>query len=251
MIITIDGPAGSGKSTIAGLLAKKINYIHFNAGALYRGITAFLHTQNFNINNIKTDTVLPKFEIKTDLINGTQHVFVNNKDYTSLLRNNLISTLVPIVSLNKTVQEKAQKCLKEFCNNNNVVIEGRGIGSSVLPNAEHKLYLDCSVEERAKRRFNEEQLKNTNITLDEIKEQIKLRDTLDKTREIAPLVVPENAIVIDTSNLTIDEVIDKIINALNFNWIFIKFEYIKAHICAFFVFTLKNGENFVGFWLFD
>jgi len=209
MIITIDGPAGSGKSTVAKLLASELNFIHFNSGSLFRGITAFLHEASFDVNQITKDSLLPQINLETKLINHTQHVLVNGKDYTSMLRDNKISTLVALVALNKNCRKIVDNCQRSFASNNNIVIEGRDVGSHVFPNADIKFYLDCSIEERAKRRFKEEKLKNPNITIEEILKQIKERDLLDKSREIAPLVVPQNAIIIDSTSLTIENVVRK------------------------------------------
>ncbi|MBR6778670.1 MAG: (d)CMP kinase [Clostridia bacterium] len=214
MIITIDGPAGSGKSTVADKLAECIGFIHFNSGALFRAITAHLYKNNFNFSLLKVDTKIQDFNLKVKMINENQHVYINDIDYTPILRDNVISTLVPIASQNAMVQQKVQAYLKEFCNTNNVVIEGRGIGSEVLPNAEFKFYLDCSIKERAKRRFLEEQAKNSIITLEEIEKQIAERDHLDKTREITPLVIPNGAIIIDSTNLTIPQVVETMRNYL-------------------------------------
>ncbi len=215
MIITIDGPAGSGKSTVADIIAKELGFVHFNSGALFRAITAHLYEQNFNIANITTDSPIPSFDLKVEIIDDVQKVFVNNIDYTPVLRDNHISTLVANVALNKFCRAKTSECQHSFCSANNVVIEGRDIGSHVFPNAEYKFYLDCSIEERAKRRFKEEKAKNINITLQEIADQIAERDYLDKTREIAPLIVPKNAIVIDSTNLSIEEVVKEITSHIN------------------------------------
>jgi cytidylate kinase len=206
MIISFDGPAGSGKSTVAKLVAKHLGFIHFNSGSIFRAITAFLIENNFNTQE------LSEANIKVEMKNNDQFVFVNNVDYTPILRNNEISKKVAEVSALPIVQFTAQKIQKEFSTSHNVVIEGRGIGSEVLPNAEYKFYLDCSIKERAKRRFLEDQSKNPNITLKEIEKQLEIRDKLDKERDIAPLVIPENAIIIDSSNLTIEEVVEKVLS---------------------------------------
>lgn len=208
MIITIDGPAGSGKSTVAGILAQKLGFIHFNSGSLYRGITAHLLKENLNFESITVHSSVPNFQLSVQIVDGIQHVFVNNIDYTHMLRNNQISTLVAFVAANKFCREKVDQCQKSFCSTNNVVMEGRDLGSFVFPNAEIKFYLDCSVKERAKRRFKEEKEKNSTITLKEIEKQIAERDRIDKSREIAPLVIPKNAIVIDSTNLTIENVVE-------------------------------------------
>ena len=215
MIITIDGPAGSGKSTVADIIANQLGFVHFNSGSLFRAITAHLYSQNFDIENITTNSEIPNFDLQVRIIDDVQHVFVDGVDYTPVLRDNHISTLVANVALNKFCRQKTSECQHNFCLKNNVVMEGRDIGSHVFPNAEYKFYLDCSIEERARRRFKEEQAKHTNITLEEIMEQIAERDYLDKNREIAPLVVPENAIVIDSTNLSIEEVVDEITSHIN------------------------------------
>ena len=215
MIITIDGPAGSGKSTVANILAEKLGFIHFNSGSLFRGVTAFLHDINFNIESIEVNSTIPNFDLDVKIIDEIQHVFVNNKDYTPMLRNNEISTLVAFVALNKCVRSIIDACQRKFCKENNIVVEGRDLGSFVFPDAEVKFYLDCSVEERARRRFLEEQAKKSNVTLEAIKNQIIERDFMDKTREIAPLVVPNDAIIIDSSDLSIEEVVETMLENIN------------------------------------
>ena len=217
MIITIDGPAGSGKSTVADILADKLNFIHFNSGSLFRGITAHLLNINFNISSITTTSALPKIDLKVKMINNVQHVIVNNTDYSSVLRDNEVSTQVAIVAANYFVREIVDDCQRKFCSSNNVVIEGRDIGSHVFPNAEIKFYLDCSAKERAKRRFLEEKEKNSSITLNEIEKQIIERDNLDKKRKIAPLVIPENAIIVDSTGKSINEVVEILLKNINLN----------------------------------
>ena len=217
MIITIDGPAGSGKSTVADILAEKLNYIHFNSGALFRGLTAHLIDIGFDITSITETSDLPKMKLKVKMINNIQHVLVNNTDYTSVLRNNEVSTSVALVALNTNIRSIVDNCQKEFCNKNNVVIEGRDIGSHVFPNAEIKFYLDCDAKERAKRRYLEEKAKNSNVSLEEILSQIVERDKLDKERTIAPLVVPKNAIIVDSTGKTINEVVDNLLKNINLN----------------------------------
>ena len=211
MIITIDGPAGSGKSTVADNLAMKLDFIHFNSGSLFRGVTAYLHAQNFNFEKITIDSEIPTMELEVEIKDNIQHVYVNKTDYTPVLRDNKISTLVAHVALNKNARKIIDDCQKTFCSTHNVVMEGRDLGSHVFPNADIKFYLDCSIEERAKRRYNEEKIKGNNVSLKEIEKQIKERDFIDKNREIAPLVVPDGAIVVDSTNLTIDEVIKKML----------------------------------------
>ena len=209
MIITIDGPAGSGKSTVANILADKLGFIHFNSGSVFRAITAFLLENNKDISTLYNAKVCVK------LLNNNQHVFVNKKDYTSILRNNEISVNVATFATEEIVQKIAQDCMRNFCLKNNTIVDGRGLGDTVFPFADYKFYLDSSIKERAKRRYKEEKAKNSNITLKEIKTQIAERDYLDKTREIAPLVIPEGAIVIDSTSLTIEDVIKLMLKHIN------------------------------------
>ena len=214
MIITIDGPAGSGKSTTADILAERLGFIHFNSGALYRGITAHLLSKNFDIKSLSELSPVPEFKLNVEMINEIQHVFVDNIDYTPVLRDNKISTLVAYVAANKFCRAKVDECQKRFCSSNNVVMEGRDLGSFVFPNAEVKFYLDCSVEERANRRFNEEKHKNSSVSLEEIKSQIIERDNADRNRTYAPLVIPQNAVVIDSTNLNVQEVVEKMLQLI-------------------------------------
>lgn len=233
MIITIDGPAGSGKSTVASILAKKLGFIHFNSGSLYRGITAHLLANNIDVDNIDNIPILENLSLDVEFINGVQHVFVNKIDYTNNLRASNVSTLTPIVSVNKKVRALVDKTQREIAKNNNLVIDGRDIGSYVFPNAEIKFYLDCNIKVRAKRRQKE--LGNDKYSLKEIEKMLFERDEYDKNKKVAPLVVPKNAIVIDSSNLTVDEVVNKMLSHINLkHWNKLKI----LQICKIFIFFL-------------
>ncbi len=208
MIISIDGPAGSGKSTVARLLANKLNFIHFNSGSLYRGITAYILKNKIDTTKIETT----KLNLETKFENNIQQVLVNNQNMTNYLRNNEVSIATPQISINEKVRKLVDDCQREFCSKNNIVIDGRDIGSYAFPDAEHKFYLDCAVSERAKRRFNEEIKKNPDITLKEIEAQLVKRDEIDKAKKIAPLCIPKNAIIIDSTDLNIDQVVEKMLS---------------------------------------
>ena len=212
MIITIDGPAGSGKSTVANILSGKLNFIHFNSGMIFRSITAYLLDIKFDINSITETSFIPQLNLKVEMKDNTQQVFVNGLNYSSILRSVEVSNVVSSISLNENIQKIAQTCIKDFCNRNNVVVDGRGVGSTMFPNADYKFYLDCSVKERAKRRFLEDKNKENCLSLTEMETLIEERDRLDRERATAPLVVPENAIIIDSTNLSIEQVVESIYN---------------------------------------
>lgn len=211
MVISIDGPAGSGKSTVAEILSKKLGFIHFNSGSLFRAITVYLKHMGFDFNSITTECPVPNLKLDVKYKNGEMQCFVNDYNCTSKLRDNEISTLTPIVSTNINIRTLIDNFQRSFAQKNNLIIDGRDIGSHVFPNAEFKFYLECSLEERAKRRFKEEQAKHNKISLNEIMQQIAERDEIDKHKKYAPLVVPKGAIIIDSTNLTIDQVVNEML----------------------------------------
>ncbi|MBE5741061.1 MAG: (d)CMP kinase [Clostridiales bacterium] len=211
MIISIDGPAGSGKSTVAEILSKRLGFIHFNSGSLYRAVTAYLMDKKVDISDISTDSPTFDFDINVQMQDNHQVVIVNGTDYSTRLRDNNISILTPKVSSNRSIRKLIDDCQRRFCREHNVVIEGRDIGSFVFPDAEYKFYLDCDVNVRAKRRLKEELEKNSKITLKDVENQLKQRDLADKNKKIAPLVIPNGAFIIDSSHLNTDEVVDKML----------------------------------------
>ncbi len=215
MIISIDGPASSGKSTVADILAKKLGFVHFNSGALYRGIAVYLNEHGLTAETA-SDCYIAGLKLETKFVDDVQHVYVNTVDVTSRLRDNEISQLSSLVSANPVSRKLVDDCQRNFVAKNNAIIDGRDIGSVVFPNAEFKFYLDCSAHERAKRRFLEEQAKGNFVTLQEIEAQILARDEFDMHKKISPLVVPTGAIIVDSTNLSIDEVVAFMQNKIKF-----------------------------------
>ena len=209
MIIAIDGPAGSGKSTTAKLLADKLGFIYLDTGAMYRAVTLFLLKNKINVNNI-TDVKesLEKIDLSIKNKNSFE-VYLNNQNVTNNLRETSIDDLVSDVSKILGVRNKMVILQRNFSSNKNVVVEGRDIGSNVFPNADFKFFLIADVIERAKRRLNDKQYEQS-LTLSELVKKIEKRDKIDSNRLISPLIKVNDAIEIDTTSLTVEEQVTKI-----------------------------------------
>lgn len=209
MQIAIDGPAGAGKSTIAKALAKELNIIYLDTGAMYRGLGYFMIQNNIDPNDmINVEKFLPKFKLDITFDNNEQQIIVNGKNVTSKIREHNISKAASDVSKHKAVRLALVKMQQDFAKSNNVVLDGRDIGTYVLPNAEYKFYVDAKPEVRAQRRHLQLLEKGQNIPVKDILADIIIRDKNDSTREFAPLKQAEDAIYIDTSNISEKEVID-------------------------------------------
>jgi len=209
MIIAIDGPAGSGKSTTAKLLADKLGFIYLDTGAMYRAVTLFLLNNKVDVNNIiDVQKSLKKIDLSIKNENKFE-VYLNSKNVTNNLRQTNIDDLVSYVSKILDVREKMVIIQRSFSKNKNIVVEGRDIGSNVFPNADFKFFLIADVMERAKRRFNDQGYKKK-LTISELVEKIKKRDKIDSTRLISPLIKVDDAIEINTTSLTIEEQVTKI-----------------------------------------
>ncbi len=204
--IAIDGPAGAGKSTIAKLVAKELHFTHIDTGAMYRGVTLKALENKIDLN----------VETNFSFIHNTTFEFVNNhlhmdgKDISARIREHDISNNVSLVSSYLTVRKKVVELQQEMAKNDNIVMEGRDIGYIVLPNADYKFFLTASIDERANRRLEDNLKRGIKTDLEKLKTEIARRDYLDTTREHSPLKAAEDAVIIDTSNLTIDEVVSSI-----------------------------------------
>ena len=208
MIVAIDGPAASGKSSVAKKLALKLNFLHFSTGEMYRAITAYCINNNLISN-------LPKSVI--DIINDIDIYFKDN-DFNKLILDDLTysdnyydsltNKHVSEVSSIAEVRYRMVEIQRSFSKSQNIVCEGRDIGTVVFPNAQYKFFLEASIECRAKRRFEEDSKTDNDITLDIIEKLLKKRDYLDINREISPLKKASDAIMIDTTELNLTEVVD-------------------------------------------
>lgn len=208
MIIAIDGPSGSGKSTISKLLSNKLNMEYIDTGAMYRAVAYYLIKNDLLLNeeNIK--------EIEIDFKNN--NVLLNGENVEKYIRTQEISSYASKVSADKNVREKLVKIQRDISKNKDIILDGRDIGTVVFPNADYKIYLNANSKCRAKRRFEEIKDKE-NVSFEEVLSQIERRDFADSTREISPLKKAEDAIEIDTSEMSIDEVLEEIIKIVKGN----------------------------------
>ena len=212
-IITIDGPASSGKSTVASIVAQKLNIVHINSGEAYRAIAYFMHNNNVQPNDIESvNNLLKNNEFTMIYRNGIQSLLVNGEDVTKYLHTNQINAVVSQYGKNPQVIYKASDMAREVSNDISVVMDGRNLGSFCFPDAKYKFYVDCDAMERAKRRFEEMKSKGNDVDFEEIYQQTLDRDNLDKTREVAPLVIPKDAVVLDSTTMTAEQVAQKIVD---------------------------------------
>ncbi|MDP8260029.1 MAG: (d)CMP kinase [Candidatus Gygaella obscura] len=212
MIIAIDGPAGSGKSTVARLLARKLQFLYIDTGAMYRAITLVVLESNTDVNNEQSIARFA-YESKIKLINqedGSIKIFLNEKDVSFQIRQPQITSVVSDISRIQGVREAMLKLQRELGNSNNSVLEGRDIGTVVFPHAEVKFFLDADFKERVRRRFEENNQKNIDTTFSQVEADLANRDRIDSTRKIAPLKKAEDAVMIDTTFLSIDQAVDKL-----------------------------------------
>lgn len=207
-IIALDGPSGSGKSTIANILAKKLKISYLNTGSMYRAVTLFFLENNIKKSDKIDIDLLRKINID---IKGDK-VFLNEKDVSEKIRNKEVTENVSWVSSIFLVRKYLVDMQRKISQNKSIILDGRDIGTVVFPNAKYKFFLVASSEVRAKRRYEQNEIDKS---LEEIQKDIEKRDYLDSHREISPLKKTEDAIEIDSSNLTIDETIEEIINKMD------------------------------------
>ncbi len=219
LVIAIDGTSGSGKSSVCGKLAKKLGINHFSSGLLYRAIAFYVCENNIDEqifldeNNKKIPKILEKTDIEIKFIDHEGQIYMHNECITDKLSSNKISLTSSIVSQNKFVREFIKKIEQDMAMKNDIIIDGRDM-ASVLKNCTHKFFITASIDERAKRRYLQH---NKTIPLEKIKEDLVLRDYRDEHRKLSPLKMADDAIRIDSTNINLDETVEKIYNIIKEN----------------------------------
>ncbi|WP_249709277.1 (d)CMP kinase [Bacillus cereus] len=214
--IAIDGPAAAGKSTVAKVVAKKLSYVYIDTGAMYRTITYAALEQKVDIENEEQLMEVVK-DVKIEFQQGenTQLVFLNGQDVSEVIRTPEVTNRVSIVAKHRLVREEMVRRQQELAEKGGVVMDGRDIGTHVLPDAEVKIFMLASVEERAERRHLENMNKGFDSNLEQLKEEIAQRDKLDSEREVSPLKKADDALELDTTSLSIEEVVQKIMGIVS------------------------------------
>ena len=211
--IAIDGPAGAGKSSISKVVANELGYLYIDTGAMYRGVTWAVLDSHVNVSNQKdVESLLPSLDLTLEPTANTCKVFVKGQDVTDLIRQQQINENVSTIASYKGVREYLVERQQAMAAVGGVILDGRDIGSVVLPKAELKIYLTASVDARAKRRWLEVQGTSNEKPLEDIKKNVESRDEMDKNRDESPLVCVEDAIVVDSSNMTFDETVEYILH---------------------------------------
>ena len=211
--IAIDGPAGAGKSSISKVVANELGYLYIDTGAMYRGVTWAVLDSHVDVKNQKdVESLLPSLDLTLEPTANACKVFVKGKDVTDLIRQQQINENVSTIASYKGVREYLVERQQAMAAVGGVILDGRDIGSVVLPKAELKIYLTASADARAKRRWLEVQGTSNEQSLEDIKKNVESRDEMDKNRVESPLVCVEDAIVVDSSNMTFDETVEHILH---------------------------------------
>ncbi len=211
--IAIDGPAGAGKSTIARKVAEKLSFIYVDTGAMYRAIGLYMWRNKIDVNDEKTvEEACQKVEVTIEYQDGEQQVLLNGDNVNAYIRNELVGELTSKISTYSVVRNKLLELQRDMAKKGDVLMDGRDIGTNVLPEADLKIYLTADTKVRAQRRYLELQRKGIESDIKEIEEDIMERDLRDMQRKIAPLKKAEDAIELNTSKLDINEVVDIVID---------------------------------------
>lgn len=211
LVVAIDGPAGAGKSTVAQLAAKELGYTYIDTGAMYRAVAWKVLQQGGEVTDEKILAVVPDIDVELSYENGKTTVRVDGQDVTSEIRTPEVSHIVSKVAALGPVREKMVDLQRKMAERGGVLMDGRDIATNVLPGADVKIYLTASIAERANRRYKELREKGLAVDLADIEHDIAARDKADMEREISPLVQADDATLLDTTGMTIPEVVARII----------------------------------------
>ena len=214
-VVAIDGPAGSGKGTVTKLVGKRTGLVNIDTGAMYRCVTLECLNKNILPEELeKIENVLNNIDIKFQKDGEKELVFLNQENVTEEIRTTRVNTNVAKFAAIKIIRDKMTPMQREMGKKVDVIMEGRDIGTVVFPDADVKIFLDCSMEERANRRYKQNLEKGIECTYEEVFESIKERHRLETQRDVAPFVQAEDAIYVDSTNLTIEEVVNKIVKII-------------------------------------
>lgn len=215
-VVAIDGPAGSGKGTITKIIAEKRNLVSIDTGAMYRCVALDCLNNGIDVDNIEgIERILDNIQIELLKENGEQKVLLNGKDVSKEIRETRVDAVVAKFAAVKVIRDKVTPMQRKMGETQNIIMEGRDIGTVVFPNADVKIFLDCSVEERARRRYKQNIEKGIQTTYEEVLEIIKERHKLETERDIAPFVKPEDAITVDSTHMTIEEETEVILKIID------------------------------------
>ena len=211
LTIAMDGPAGSGKSTIAQRLAEKLDYLYLNSGSMYRAMTLLSIREGGDLTNVPMLTKLAK-SCRIDFLDNGKTTLLNGEDVSDSLRTPEIDRAIVDIAKVPEVRHEMVKQQRRIGEKGGIIVEGRDVTTIVFPDADLKFYINASVEERAKRRFAEQKTRGIETTLEQVEKEIRERDQMDESREHSPLRTAEDAIVIDTTSMTINQAVDFVLN---------------------------------------
>lgn len=214
--IALDGPAGSGKSTIAKAISKELGILYLDTGAMYRAVGLKAYRLNVDPKDGKSvEGFLPSLDVSVKYVDGAQRTYLDGEDVSLLIRQNEISMYASAVSAHQTVRQKLVELQREIALSTDCVLDGRDIGTHVLPNANYKFYVTASLDVRTERRYKELIEKGQQVDKNALREEIATRDYNDSHREFAPLRQADDAVLLDTSDMTPDEVVNFVISRVN------------------------------------
>ncbi len=215
MIVAIDGPSGSGKSSTAKEVARQLNFTYVDTGAMYRAITLATLRKNIHIDDIdKIARLTRQIQIRFQWIDNQHHTYLNDEDVTDAIRTSTVAAMVSPVSAIPEVREILASRQRQMAQDDNIVMEGRDIGTNVFPDADYKFYMDADIRIRAKRRSKDYDKIGQKLSIDEIIKELRKRDKIDSSRSHSPLKKADDAIIIDTTHLSFEKQVEKIVSII-------------------------------------